>query len=201
MPKFRVRCPGCRGAFPWDPALDLPERCPLPGCTYVAKPKEVDENGVIVISAPFIGSAKTKAADGCYRELEESSARRAELAAEMAGVPVSEMSHLKVTNIRDTKEGEIAAMPVVNAVTKQMDFIKSRGGQIGFGANAVEFGPGINSGAVVLNGQPIANGVAPSAGAHMRKMLHRHHEELSRGSATSDMPALETQQPGYRHRA
>jgi hypothetical protein len=136
MARFQIRCPGCRKAFPWDPAIDLPERCPLKGCGYVAKKRdpEVDEDGVIVIAAPFIGSAKTKATDACYRELETSSEHRAQLAADVAGVPVSEMSHLKVTNLKDnTKPGEIAAMPVVNEVTKQMDRMKANGMLVGFG--------------------------------------------------------------------
>jgi hypothetical protein len=163
MPKFRVRCPGCRGAFPWDPAIDLPERCPLPGCTYVAKPKDTDENGVIVISAPFIGSAKTKATDACYRQLEQSSEARAVAAAELAGVPVSEMSHLKVTNIRDTKEGEIAAMPVVNDVTKQMDRIKAMGGQAGWTGAEQPIDTGTATGAITVNGQVI-QGIQPRAG-------------------------------------
>jgi hypothetical protein len=161
MAKFRVRCPGCRGAFPWDPAVDLPERCPLPGCDYVEPPKRRDEDGVIVISAPFIGSAKTKATDGCYRELEKSSEVRAQMAAEMAGVPVSEMSHLKVTNIRDTKEGEVAAMPVVNDVTRQMDCIKAMGGKVGFGAPVPETGTA--DGSITVNGQVI-RGIQPRAG-------------------------------------
>jgi hypothetical protein len=136
MARFQIRCPGCRKPFPWDPAIELPERCPLKGCGYVAKKRdpEVDEDGVIVIAAPFIGSAKTKATDSCYRELETSSAARAELAAQVAGVPVSEMSHLKVTNLKDnTREGEIAAMPVVNDVTRQMDRMKASGMPVGFG--------------------------------------------------------------------
>lgn len=131
-----ARCPGCRKTFPWNPANGLPERCPLPGCNYVAAKRdpETDEDGVIVIAAPFIGSARTKQTDASYRELETSSAARAELAAQAAGVPVSEMSHLKVTNIRDnTRPGEVAAMPVVNDVTKQMDRMKASGMPVGFG--------------------------------------------------------------------
>jgi hypothetical protein len=144
--------------------MDLPERCPLPGCDYVAKPKEADENGVIVISAPFIGSAKTKATDGCYRQLEESSAARAEAAAHFAGVPVSEMSHLKVTNLKDnTREGEVAAIPVVNEVTKQMDMIKARGGQSGFTGSATPIDTGTADGAITVNGQTI-RGIQPRAG-------------------------------------
>ena len=136
MARFQIRCPGCRKPFPWDPAIDLPERCPLKGCGYVAAKREpeVDEDGVIVIAAPFLRSARMKAVDSTYRELETSSEHRAQMAADAAGVPVSEMSHLKVTNIRDNlKPGEIAAMPVVNDVTKQMDRMKAGGMPVGFG--------------------------------------------------------------------
>jgi hypothetical protein len=203
MARFQIRCPGCRKPFPWDPAIDLPERCPLKGCGYVAKKREpeVDEDGVIVIAAPFLRSSTMKANDDCYRQLETSSAARAEAAAHFAGVPVSEMSHMKVTNIRDTRPGEVAAMPIVNDVTRQMDFLKQRGGNVGFGAEASQFGPNIMSGGIELNGRALVSGIEPSAGARMRKTLHQHHERLSHGSATSDMPALETQQPGYRSRA
>jgi len=156
-----ARCPSCRKTFPWDPALPLPTRCPLPGCDYVAPEREDD--GVIIISAPFIGSAKTKATDGCYRELERSSEIRAQLAADMAGVPVSEMSHLKVTNIRDTREGEVAAIPIVNEVTKQMDLIKQRGGQSGFTGMTTPIDTGTADGAITVNGQVI-RGIQPRAG-------------------------------------
>lgn len=160
MAKFQVRCPSCRKAFPWDPAIDLPSRCPLPGCDYVAKPK----GEVIEIAAPFIRSQKTTRTDASYRELETSSAIRAELAAQMAGVPVSEMSHLKVTNIRDTKEGEIAAMPVVNDVTRQMDRMKAMGRPTGFGvADGQPVDTGTATGAITVNGQ-IIQGIQPRAG-------------------------------------
>lgn len=172
MAKFQVRCPSCRKAFPWDPAIDLPSRCPLPGCDYVAKPK----GEVIEIAAPFIRSQKTTRTDASYRELETSSAIRAELAAQAAGVPVSEMSHLKVTNIRDTKEGEIAAMPVVNDVTRQMDMIKQRGGVVGFGGQAMDTGTA--TGAVTMrdaNGNPtkVIQGIEPRAGARAMELNQR----------------------------
>ena len=84
--------------------------------------------------------------DKVYRDMERASEGRAEQAAEMAGVPVSEMSHLKITNMRDNVQvGESAAMPVVNDVTRQMDAIAARGGQIGF-ANGADFAATTNSG-------------------------------------------------------
>jgi hypothetical protein len=164
MSKFQIRCPGCRKPFPWDPAIDLPERCPLKGCGYVAKKRdpEVDENGEIVIAAPFLRSHVMKANDGVYRELERSSEVRAQLAAEMAGVPVSEMSHLKVTNLRDnTRSGEVAAMPVVNEVTKQMDMLRARGLPVGFGGQADTTSTA--TGAITVNGRT-TTGIEPRAG-------------------------------------
>jgi hypothetical protein len=170
--RFQIRCPGCRKAFPWDPAIDLPERCPLKGCGYVSKKREpeVDENGEIVIAMPFLRSATMKANDDCYRQLEDSSNVRAQLAAEMAGVPVSEMSHLKVTNIRDTKQGEVAAIPVVNEVTKQMDLIKARGGQSGFTGTAEHIDTGTATGAITVNGQVI-QGIQPRAGIRAMEQI------------------------------
>jgi hypothetical protein len=203
MMAVRIRCDGCNRTYPWDADLPWPEKCPLPGCGHVYhKRSNVDEDGEIVIAAPFIGTFRGKGPDACYRELETSSERRAQMAADMAGVPVSEMSHLKVTNIRDAKhQGEVAAIPIVNDVTRQMDLIKQRGGTAGWQGQGAEFSPNIYGGSVELNGRPIASGVEPSAGARMRAQLHKHHEKISHGTATSDRPALETQQPGYRHRA
>ena len=128
MAKFNAVCPSpsCRHKFPWDPTKGPPRACPQ--CGY-----QTEDTGEVVIAAPFIGSARTKATDNCYRQLEQSSQVRAELAAQMAGVPVSEMSHLKVTNIRDTKEGEVAAIPVANPVTQQMDLMRACGMPVGYG--------------------------------------------------------------------
>ena len=161
----RIRCDGCNRTYPWDADLPWPDKCPLPGCGHIYhKRSNVDDDGEIVISAPFIGTFRGKGPDACYRELETSSEHRAQMAADMAGVPVSEMSHLKVTNIRDAKrQGDVAAIPIVNDVTKQMDYMKSRGGQVGFqGAQPMDTGTA--TGAITVNGQVI-QGIQPRAGA------------------------------------
>ena len=125
-----ARCPHCRGRFPWDPKLGFPTRCPLPGCDYVSD-REHDET---VICMPSLRSAATKNNDKVYRDIEKSSEVRAQMAADAAGVPVSEMSNLKITNMRDNvQSGETYAMPVRNEVSRQMDLIKARGGVVGFG--------------------------------------------------------------------
>lgn len=149
MTKTRVRlqCPQCTHKF--YSVTVFPDCCP--GCGYVYEPP--DDN---VISMPAIRSAVARSVDQVYRDMERSSEVRAEQAAAMAGVPVSDMSGLKVTNLRDnTREGEIAAMPVTNAVTQQMDMIMARGGSVGFAdgaafAQAAHVGPDAHAGAKAL---------------------------------------------------
>jgi hypothetical protein len=103
---------------------------------------------------PALRSATTKATDKVYRDMETASIHRAEEAARMAGVPVSEMSHLKITNLRDNvHEGETYAMPVNNPVTQQMERMKAAGMPAGFvGSNYAG---------------DVKTGYAPNAGAHV----------------------------------
>jgi hypothetical protein len=154
--KIRLQCPECSHKF-YAPSL-FPECCPHCGYQY-------DPHDDTVISMPAIKSLVSKVADQTYRDLERSSEARAEAAAQMAGVPVSDMSGLKLTDLRDnTKYGEIAAPPVNNAVTQQMEFLKQRGAPVGFGANGAEFAAGTAQGAVNVNGH-VVNGIYPRAGS------------------------------------
>ena len=125
--KFRLQCPKCTWKFY---AMSLyPDCCPR--CAYVYDPEPGDN----VISMPTIRTVAGSMLDKVYRDAEKASEHRAELAAEQAGVPVSEMSGLKITNMRDNmREGDIAAMPVRNEVTRQMDRMAAAGMPIGFQA-------------------------------------------------------------------
>ena len=164
-----ARCPHCRGRFPWDRKLGFPSKCPLPGCDYVAK--EVDDK---VIPMPMIRHATTNTPDRVYREMEKSSEARAQMAADVAGVPVSEMANLKMTNMRDNvREGETYAMPVSNDVTKQMDALKTRGGQFGFvGSEGAGFATGTATGAIKV-GDVTVHGVEPRAGSRAMTNIQR----------------------------
>jgi hypothetical protein len=159
-----LRCRDCGHKIPM-PNGAWPDSCP--NCQ---KDQSLPDTDGIV--CPAFLSRETKNNDKVYRDMEAASIVRAEMAAEAAGVPVSEMSHLKITNMRDnTREGEIAAMPVNNPVTQQMDMIRSRGGQIGFGAGS-EWAAGTATGAVTVNGQ-VTQGIAPNAGARAHDGLRR----------------------------
>ena len=166
---FALKCPECRKAFKWEPLKDYPQFCPLCNADMGQLP---DGD---VISIPAFLSAKTKASDAVYRQAEAASEYRVQKAAELAGCDVSEMSSLKITNMRDTKHaGDIAAVPLVNAVTKQMEAINARGGQFGFGANGAEFAAGTATGAVTVNGVT-TQGIEPRAGAKVLGAIQRSY--------------------------
>jgi hypothetical protein len=135
---------------------------------------------------PAILGRRTKVADQVYRDMEAGSEKRMHLAAEVGGGTASDYASLKITNMQDNlRAGDVAAMPVRNAVTEHME----RTGQGGFaGGDAVGY-----SGAV-------QTGPFPNAGAKMRTTLQQHHAAMSHGSAVCDVPAVETRQPGYRRR-
>jgi len=125
--KVRVQCPQCANKFHSKTVYGV--------CPYCGHEAEVPDD--TVISMPSLRSATTKATDKVYRDMETASIQRAEQAASVAGVPVSEMSHLKITNLRDNVQiGETYAMPPpVNEVTKQMELMRARGIPVGFTAN------------------------------------------------------------------
>ena len=176
---FALRCPECRGTFRWDPKK-YARYCLL--CEADFGPERPDDEIVM----PAFLSAKTRATDQVGRDLMDSSNVRAEKAAEMLGVPVSEMSDMKVTDLKSTKHEGMVAMPqVVNEVTQRMDAMQKMGLPVGFGAGptGAEY-----SGAV-------ASGPFPNVGAKMRSMIH------AANGAVSERPGLETQQPGYVRRA
>lgn len=180
---MKLQCPDCRKKFPWDAKTPWPRYCPI--CQADINNDRADDDIVM----PFITSSqlaeRMSRTDAIYREMEAGSEQRAQSAASMLGVPTAEMSDLKVTNLKDArKPGDIAAVPVNNAVSQIID--RGIGGWKG--SNGVEYSAGVQAGAF------------PNAGAHMRTTIHQHHTELSRGVAVCDRPGLETQQPGYRRR-
>lgn len=156
MAAWILRCSECGTKFR-SPTMEGPEFCPNSQCG-VAMQDDADEDGIITIAAPFIRSARMKATDDVYRAHERTSEARVEHAAAMAGVSPSEMSSLKVTNMRDNvKPGETHAAPIQNAVTDQMAVMAAKGHQVGFAqmdaaalASGVRTGPHPNAGAKAI---------------------------------------------------
>jgi len=150
--RVRIRCHECGEKF-YSPTA-YPESCPICGEDFEDDPGDV-------IRMPSLRSATTNTPDKVFREMESSSIARAEQAAAMAGVPVSEMSHLKITDLRDNVQvGETYAKPIQTNL---------KGSFVGGGA---EYGPTIASGAVTINGKT-TQGVYPHAGASALGALQR----------------------------
>lgn len=127
-------CPECAGQFTLlltdeDP---LPEFCPLPGCGQY-----VGANPEPIPNFSRVRNAKNQTMDNVYRGMEESSYARAQAAADLAGCDVSEMSALKITNMRDNlREGDVSYMAPTTAsnVTKihsPPPPVAPMGGQVG----------------------------------------------------------------------
>lgn len=152
----RLKCPDCRQVFRWETADKWPNHCPM--CGSDINNDRADDDVVM----PFITSSqlseRTRASDNVYKQMEKGAEVRAEMAAAHLGVSASDVSDLKITNLRDARNpGEIAAPPVVNDVSKIMDR-----GIGGFqGQNGAEFAAGTKVGHY------------PNAGAKAVASLHR----------------------------
>jgi len=182
MTVWTLRCGECGHKFKSQVAS--PKKCP--SCKASFDPDD-DET----ICMPFVRSTSSigKVGDDLYRQMEAGSAHRAEVAAEMTGAPVSEMSSLKITDLGSSRhQGEVAAVLPNNPVTQAMEAAAARGQPMGFG-------DGLGYSAAVAQG-PGAN-----AGAKFQNVLRERHGAATGGSGVSDRPALETLQPGYRRRA
>jgi hypothetical protein len=187
-----IRCPFCKTKFRWLAETEpYPKDCPE--CNAYVGHDRADSDVVV----PNILAFATRCQDGVYKAMEKASEERVYQAAEMAGCDVSEMSSLKITNMRDNmREGDIAAIPVNNEVTRQMEAINARGGAFGFGG-----GPEAGIG---YSGQ-VTQGPHPNAGARTQQVFRQAHAErmaghLAGSQVLSDIPANEVRSPGYRSR-
>lgn len=175
---YKFKCPDCGEVFR---SSDKPDWDFCPKCKTSLKTS--DE-----ICMPFISSAKAKSPDQVYRQMEQGAEFRAQAAASILGVPTSDVSDLKITNLRDTHYGESANVPVVNDVTKMMDAAPDLTGFQALGAQ-------------LSNGTQV--GPFPNVGAKFQTQLRKYHATQGAGwHAMSDNPANEiTMNPGYRRRA
>jgi hypothetical protein len=177
----RLKCSFCETKFSWDfAALGWPEHCPK--CKQFIGTDRADDD----IQMPSIRTMRTKIIDSTYTQMEKGSEFRANVAAEMAGVPVSEMSSLKITDMKDgMREGDIAVKEPV-AEMQRLGIKDSR--QL-FQGNGAEYGGQVQAGPF------------PNAGAKFQTAIRQQHAERTNYQAVGDLPALETFQPGYRRRA
>lgn len=115
----KLRCPSCRNTFPWSTAEGWPRFCPL--CSYDTS---MDDNPEVAMPHVSDGRAKNmlKSAEQTYRGYETATANNAKTAAELAGVPESDMADLKITNMNtQLRPGDLAVTPPSNDVTRFME--------------------------------------------------------------------------------
>jgi hypothetical protein len=163
--RFKVRCSACQEKF--STTIWPPKACPNCGVTN----DDPDDDDTICM--PSIRSMRMASTDKVYRDMERASEERVHQAAAMAGVEPSEMSSLKITNLNDRRDAEIAAMPVNNEVSRQIE----QQGPWGFQANASAFTGSVASGAVVVGGKPTGQFVEPRKGARTLNLIKAGHQQ------------------------
>ena len=184
-----LKCPVCREKFRYDISEGWPDFCPC--CGEDINNRRADDDVVM----PNILSFKTKANDKVARDIMDGSERRAEIAAQLSGTTVEEMSSLKITNLNDDKGSLYSAKEVNNSVTQQMELIKARGGQVGFGATqGAEFAA--NAHAPVDMGGGVLKQVEPYAGARAMRKLQNAMNPIGQ----APLPREITDNPNYRSR-
>lgn len=194
MIRRRYRCPECSGIFVFDhhPSIEadpLPDGAACPHCHFVPE----SEYPAAVV-APHIGRPIRATVDNLNRDMESGAAFRSQIAQEKLGLSSEDARAMLETNSRDyLREGETSDIPVNNLVTRAID------------ANPQAYGwqGGNNQGAALS--QTVQSGPFPNAGLRAMQQIRNVHPVLVASTghaavATSSMPALETQQPGYRPR-
>ena len=183
--KWKLQCEHCDAKFEW-PHVNPPDECPI--CH-----EYVGDEGKDPIAIPFLSSAKNRSADSVYKAMEKSTEHQVHMAAEMSGLPASEFSDMKLTDMKDNlREGDISVKEVSNPVTQNMATLQQHGAQVGFSNNGLNYSQGVQSGPY------------PNVGAKMIDVIRGRHQKNAdprqAGAIASNMPALETLQPGYRRR-
>jgi len=162
MASFSLKCRLCDGKFGWEPQSGFPRFCPLCGQSM----GEERDGG---IGVPAILSAKTRATDKVYRDIERGSEKRVELAAQTVGAEASDMAALKITDLRDNmREGDIAANEAEKAEARLRASTRA---PLGY-TDGAGYSDGIASGAVSINGR-VVTGIEPHAGARAVQTVQR----------------------------
>lgn len=158
----KYECPDCTGKFSFhhDPGdCPPPQFCPLCGSNVSS-----DE----LYQPPLLHIAKSigKVADDTYRQMEQASDARIEMAAEMTGYDRSELSGMKITDMRDNmREGDVAANLPSNPVSQALEAQQGhQNSMVGFQKAA----PGIQM-----------PHIEPKAGARAMKSTTEFHKKNS----------------------
>jgi hypothetical protein len=174
---FKLKCPHCEQKFIYDVSEGWPDFCPK--CAHKMGNDRPDDEIVM----PAFLSQKSRNNDKVARDIMDGSEVRVNLAAAMAGVPASEMSGLKITDLNDRNDAQFAAKEVVNPVTERMDAMQAAGMPTGFGvAQAQEFARAAHT------------DVEPHAGLRARNRI----QQVLPSIGQAPLPNEITRNPNYR---
>jgi len=154
MPVMRTyQCPDCEGVFEhlhMRSTEEPPAFCPLCGASTAEVEPEV--------SSPHIAKSIGKVADQVYRDMEDGATQRANMAAEHLGVDASEMSAMKITDMKDNmREGDTANGVAANPVST---FMQQTGvGGMQSATNAAGYAAATRVGAFAGAGEAVRQGV------------------------------------------
>lgn len=156
-------CPDCEGQFTTltDDREGPPRFCQCCGNDMSADPE-------VIPYFSRVGKSANQTLDKTYRAMESASIARAEEAASMMNVPVSEMSHIKMTNMRDNvREGDTSYI----APPSQEQAIMRNGVAPASSADVAAL-----RGGAALGSPPPATGLRPpSPGSQMLDKLRPMH--------------------------
>lgn len=160
---MRLRCMLCREAFSWDPQAGWPTYCPKCG-------EFIGMDGKEEVVMPFISKAQNLGADRVYRDMEQKSELRAQIAQDQFGLSTAETASMKITNLKDyQKTGDTAFVPVNNEVSRAME--NAPQGVVGMSNMGVQLSAGTRV------------GPSPRAGAKFMESLTLEHHRSHRAEA------------------
>ena len=189
LKSLTYQCPSCAGSFRvlLDLACEPPPRfCNL--CGFDTE-SELPQG----LSTPHLGKPIRAVVDNLNRDMEKGAEFRADMARAQFGLDAEDVSIMKQTNMKDgLRPGDTSNVEVRNDITRVMDAAPP--GVVGFNGAA---GLGYSS--------AVSSGPFPNAGARTQALVRQMHaintaDPRHVGAKQSSMPALETQQPGYRVR-
>lgn len=192
LKSLTFKCPDCEQLFRTIQDKEDPPPRFCPHCAYDSQGGDPMAEGVAM---PHIGRPIKGIVDDQYRQMEQGSIDRANMAMEEFGLDTAAANELKITNQKDgLREGDTSFVPVNNEVSRAID--QAPPGQFGFQGGAAQ---GIGYSASV------ATGPLPNAGGRTAALLREKHRQFTStaghtGATTSSNPALETTNPGYKTR-
>jgi hypothetical protein len=174
-------------AHPNLEADPVPRYCPK--CGWDSEGEEPTP----ALTLPHIGKSIRGVVDTLHRDMEAGAEFRAQMAQEQFGLDAQDAAVMKLGDMKDgLRPGDTSDVPVNNDISRLME--SAPPGYFGF-----QGGQGVG-----YSG-PVSSGPFPNMGARTQKAVREAHVQNTAdprhiGTKISSVPALETQQPGYRVR-